>query len=675
MRQFFARWHLKMESRILRSKKRVIALFFIFCLFLAALVLRLGWIQIVMGDHYGRLALEQQTTDIEIPAKRGIIFDRNGKEMAVSALTHTIWVRPGDVVAGAKDEEASIRQHKLAAKLAEILETDEEEIMSVLRSERTLVKVAKYVEKDKANLIREANLTGISIQEDVRRSYPLGAFAAHLIGSTTDDNRGLSGIELKYEKYLSGKPGRWIKNTDVAGADLSHGIRKYFPPEDGYSIMLTIDEVIQHFVEKNIEAVMERTKAKRVFCLIMDPKTGDIIAMASTPDFDPNNPRVPLDEDEAAKLELLSDDEKIAFWNDMWRNPMINDTYEPGSTFKLITTSMVLEESAVKPGEKFTCKGSINIGNTKLSCWRTGHPHGAQTLVEAVQNSCNPVFVQLSQRLGINTYYNYLRRFGLMEKTGIDFPGEGNNIIQKKDSAGPVGLATMAYGQGIAVTPISLLTAVSALGNEGILMEPRLVRGFADSEGNLIEEIPPKKIRQAVSAQTANEMCLIMESVVSEGGGGAAAVQGYRIGGKTGTANKVVGGAYVNDTYSSFIGMVPMDNPQLAILLVVDSPQGVKFGSVTAAPGVKAILQESLKYLKMETSYSEKELEAMKKKQVTVPDVTGENFSEGIGILAGAGLSYKTMPEGYTEDFSIVDQYPKPGERVDRGSQIILYSR
>lgn len=664
-----------MEGKLLRSKKRIIAAFFVLCLFLVALVLRLGWIQIVQGDHYGRLALEQQTTDTEIPAKRGIIFDRNGKEMAVSAYTYTIWARPGDIISGAKAEDAKERQEAVATSLAEILELDPEDVLDTVSSEKTLIRVAKYVPKDKAQSIKEANIPGISIQEDVSRSYPLGAFAAHIIGSTTDDNKGLSGIELRYEKYLSGKPGRFIKNTDVAGGDLSHGIKKYFPPEDGFSIMLTIDEVIQHFVEKNIAKVMEDTKAKQVYCLIMNPKTGDIIAMGATPDFDPNDPRTPLDEKEASKLEEMSEEEKMVFWNEMWRNPMISDTYEPGSTFKLLTTAMVLEESASPPGEIFTCKGNITIADTTLSCWRTGHPHGRQTLTEAVQNSCNPVFVQLSQRLGLTSYYGYLKRFGLMDRTGIDFPGEGSNILQKKENAGPVGLATMAYGQGIAVTPISLLSAVSALGNEGVLMEPRLVKGFADSQGNLIEEIAPKKIRQVVSAQTANEMCLIMESVVSEGGGGAAGVEGYRVGGKTGTANKVVGGVYVNDTFSSFIGMVPMDDPQLAILLVVDSPQGVKFGSVTAAPGVKAILEESLKYLKMETSYSDKELEAIKRDTVAVPNVTGENFSDAIGILAGSGLQYKTMPEGYTEDFSVVDQYPKPGERIKRDSQVILYRR
>jgi stage V sporulation protein D (sporulation-specific penicillin-binding protein) len=358
----------------------------------------------------------------------------------------------------------------------------------------------------------------------------------------------------------------------------------------------------------------------------------------------------------------------------MWRNPMISDTYEPGSTFKLITTSIALEEGVTNPNEKFVCTGSTVVAGTKLSCWRSYKPHGEQTLTKAVQNSCNPVFVQLSQRLGLTTYYKYLEKFGLMEKTGIDYPGEGGNILQNKDTAGPVGLATMSYGQGIAVTPISLLTAVSALGNDGMLMQPRLVKALLDDDGNIIERFEPQESRQVVSKQTADEMCLIMESVVSEGGGGTAKVAGYRIGGKTGTANKVVNGVYVNDTYSSFIGMVPMDEPQLAILLVVDSPQGVKFGSQTAAPGVKAILEETLRYLNIQTSYSEEEKAQMESAMVSVPAVTGENFSEAIGILGGAELTYIVSPtvEG-DHDFTIVDQYPKAGEKVKKGTNVYLY--
>ncbi len=663
-----------MASSSNRNRKRIIFIFLSVCIICTGLVFRVGWIQVVKSDRYAKLAVEQQTMDTPIPAKRGIIYDRNGKEMAISAVTNTIWARPADVRSARSEEEGIEKRLNTAKVLAEILEMDEAKVLEIISAPKSLVKVAKYIDKDKADKIREARLRGISIAEDVKRYYPIGAFAAHVLGSTTDDNRGLSGIELKYDKYLSGTPGRWIKNTDVAGDSLSYGVEKYFQAEDGLSVVLTIDEVIQHYVEKSIKQVQADTQAKRVFCLIMDPQTGDILAMALTPEFDPNNPRVPLDPAEATYVENLPDSDKLTYWNDMWRNPMVSDTYEPGSTFKLITTSIALEEKVTNPSENFVCTGSIMIGGTKLSCWRSYKPHGQQTLAQAVQNSCNPVFVQLSQRLGLTTYYEYLEKFGLMEKTGVDFPGEGGNILQNIETAGSVGLATMSYGQGIAVTPVSLLTAVCALGNEGMLMQPRLVKGLLDAKGMPIESFEPKKVRQVVSKQTAAEMCTIMESVVAEGGGGTAKIEGYRIGGKTGTANKVVNGVYVNDTYSSFIGMVPMDDPRLAILMVVDSPQGVKFGSLTAAPGVRAILEETLRYLNVETSFSEEEMARIRSKMVSVPQVAGENFSEAIGILGGAGLVYQVSPaRADNEDFTIVDQYPKPGETVKKGTNVYIY--
>ncbi|PKM85102.1 MAG: stage V sporulation protein D [Firmicutes bacterium HGW-Firmicutes-11] len=656
------------------SKRRLIFLFLIFSLLCTGLAFRIGWIQVVAMERYARLATEQQTRDMPIPAKRGVIFDRNSKELAISAVKNTIWARPADVASARTDEESQQQVSATAAKLSELLSIDSATVQELITRERSIVKLAKYIDKEVADQIREARLPGISITEDVKRYYPLGSFAAHLLGSTTDDNNGLSGIELRYDKYLAGRPGRSIANTDVTGDSLAFGIEKYFQAEDGLSVMLTIDEVIQHYVEKAILEVQQTTSSKRVFCLIMDPSTGEVLAIASTPEFDPNDPRTPPDPEQAELLQSMTDAEKMDFWNEMWRNPMINDTYEPGSTFKLITTAIALEEKVTNPLETFTCTGSIHIAGSTLNCWRSYNPHGLQTVTEAVQNSCNPVFVQISQRLGLETYYHYLNQFGLMEKTGIDFPGEAGNLLQNKDTAGPVGLATMSYGQGIAVTPISLMTAVSALGNEGMMMQPRLVKALLDAEGNVVREFDPVEVRQVISRQTAEEMSLIMESVVAEGGGGTAKIPGYRIGGKTGTANKVENGVYIDDTYSSFIGMAPMDDPKVAILLVVDSPQGVKFGSLTAAPGAKTILENTLRYLNVEKKYSDEERDLLENDMVSVPSVTGESFSDAIGILGGVELNYVIAPDTQTdEDFTIIDQYPKPGEKAEKGSSVYLY--
>lgn len=657
-----------------KNKKRLVFVFIITCFLCTGLAFRVGWIQVVASERYAKLAVEQQTRDVPIPAKRGIIYDRNGKELAISAVTNSIWARPGVVKGSSKEAEAQANLEKTASALAEILQMDKEKILQTISQNRSLVKVAKYVDKEKADQIREKGLKGIEIAEDVKRYYPMGAFAAHLLGSTTDDNRGLAGIELKYEKYLSGVPGRWIKNTDRDGDSLSYGVEKYFQAENGLNLVLTIDEVIQHYVEKALDTVQANTSSDRVMCIVMDPKTGDILAMASTPDYDPNNPRVPLTTAGAAYLETLPDKDKPDFWSKMWRNPLVSDTYEPGSTFKLLTTAIALEEGVTSLDDRFVCTGSIVVAGQKLKCWRSYNPHGAENLVQAVGNSCNPVFVQLAQRVGYDKYFDYLELFGLRDRTGIDYPGEGYAILQPKETAGPVGLATMSYGQGIAVTPIQLITAVSALGNEGKLMQPRIVKELRDDDGNVIQKFDTKVIRQVVSKETADEMNLIMEAVVDEGGGGTAKVPGYRIGGKTGTANKAKGGGYSNETFSSFIGMAPMDDPRIAILMIVDNPQGVKFGSQTAAPGVKLVLEETLRYLNIQPTYSEEEKKAMESGLAVVPDVTHQNLSDAIGILGGASLSYTVSPanEG-GEDFVIVDQYPKPGEKLQKGGTVCLY--
>ena len=658
-------------------KKRIILGFLILALLMTALCIRVGWVQIVKGEEYNKMAMESQTKDVPIPAKRGAIYDRNGKELAVSAVTYSVWARPDKVRQGKKGSKESENLERTAAFLAKKLSMDSGEVEDIISQKKVLVKVAKYVDKDVADRIKKEGLPGIELAEDVKRYYPLGNFAAHILGSVTDDNTGLAGLELKYNQYLSGISGRWIKNTDVKGNSLVYGDEKYYQAEDGMNLMLTIDEVIQHYVEKAIKIVQGNTSADRVMCIVMDPKTGEILAMAMTPDYDPNNPRVPLDPAQQEYLETLDENQKVDFWNKMWRNPMVSDTYEPGSTFKLITTSAALEEQVTRLDEVFYCNKYYTIAGTELSCWRP-QPHGQETLVEAVGNSCNPVFATLSQRLGLNRYYDYLELFGLRDKTEIDFPGEGMAILQKKETAGPVGLATMAYGQGIAVTPIQLITAVSAFGNDGKLMQPHLVKAMTDDKGKIIQKIEPKVIRQVVSKQTAQDMRLIMESVVSNGGGGNAKVPGYRVGGKTGTANKPKNGGYSEETYSSFIGLAPMNDPKVAILLIVDNPKGVKYGSQTAAPGVKLILQDTLRYLGLKPSYTQEEEAQMNSGKVTVPNLVGKGFDEAIGIAGGMGLGACISPavkegESLDESLCVVDQYPKPGEKAKAGSMVYLY--
>ncbi|WP_419822208.1 peptidoglycan D,D-transpeptidase FtsI family protein [Anoxybacterium hadale] len=570
---------------------------------LISLAFRIGWVQIVSGEKYEKIAKEQQTRDQFVPAKRGSIYDRNGKELAVSAVTHSVWVRPAALTNPRSKKTKEDQLTETAAALASILSLDQDSVRASMNTKRNLVKIAKYVEKEKVDQIRDRGLYGVEITEEVKRYYPMGAFAAHVLGSTTDENRGLMGIELEYDQYLSGMNGRFIYSADRDGGNLISGREKFFQAKDGWDIVLTIDAVIQMYVENALDRVREDTAADRVMCIVMDPETGDILAMAMNPDFDPGNPRVPLDGAEAAYLETLSDSKKLDYWNSMWRNPMVSDTYEPGSTFKLLTTAIALQEGVTSPEDIFYDTGKVNVAGTVLKCLQWRNPHGRETLVEAVENSCNPVFVELARRIGIEKYYDYLELFGLTQRTGIDFPGEGLAILQKQESAGPVGLATMSYGQGIAVTPIQLITAISAIGNEGKIMKPRLVKEMMDG-GNVVWKNDIRIERQILSKKTTEEMTSIMESVVDEGGGIKAKISGYRIGGKTGTANKAFNGGYSEDTYSSFIGMAPIEDSRISILLIVDNPKGVKAGSLTAAPGVKDILENTLRYMRMKPTDS-----------------------------------------------------------------------
>lgn len=657
-----------------KSKKNLIFVLGIVFFVMLLLIIRLGWIQIVRGEEYSEKALEQQTRDTPIEAERGTIYDTNGNELAVSVTCYTIWVRPTDVKSADTDEESQAKIENVTKKLSEYLDMEYDEVKELVTKEQSIVKVKKGIDKDTADKIREEDLPGVEIAEDTKRDYPLGAFASHTLGTVSDDNVGLSGLELQYNTYLSGVSGRWINYTDTSGNRLSYGNERYYQAEDGYSIVTTIDQVIQHYTEKALDQVMEQTDADRVMAIVMDPKTGDILAMAQTPDYDLNNSREPANEKEKKEFDAMSESEQTTYLNKMWRNSLISDVYEPGSTFKLITTAIALEEDIATPNSTYNCTGEIKVADRTIHCWRTGRPHGHQNLQEAVNNSCNPVFVQLATKTGIDKFYEHLDTFGITGTTGIDFPGETTALLQDKDSAGPVGLATIGFGHGIAVTPIQLITAISSFGNDGKMMKPRLVKELRDSDGNTVRTFDTEVVRQTVSKETADEMCEIMQFVVDSGGGGSFKLDGYNVGGKTGTANKPnSSGGYSDETYSSAIAMAPMDDPQVAVLLIVDNPKGVHYGSVVAGPGMKQILSDTLRYLNV--SPDEESQETSGAEKVEIPDVTGMSASEAIGVLEGAGLSYDMDDDvASKEDFIVSKQYPSAGTEVKKGSKIYLYN-
>lgn len=651
------------------NKKRIAIGFIVIACLMILLAFRVAWIQVVDANELTEKAISQQTSDIPIEAKRGVIYDRNGKELATSVTCYSVWVRPAEFAE--KKSKADINQ--AAEDLADITESEAEEIKERLTREQALVKVAQNLNKDAADKVRDLKLAGISLSEDTRRYYPLGNFASQLLGSVTVDNTGRTGIELQYDQYLGGVAGRWVKNTDVSGNELVDGSEEYYEAQDGLNVVMTIDEAIQYYVEKALEEGMKKTDADKIMCLVMDPETGEILASAVTPGFDPNNATEPVGEKEKKEFKKLKAEDQMAYLFKMWRNPIVSDTYEPGSTFKLITASSALEEKAISNTDTFNCGCKITVAGVTLHCWSTRN-HGVQTIRQALGNSCNPALAQVAAKLGATKFYKYLDLYGLRERTGVDYPGEANSITYNLEDVGPVELATIGYGQSVSVTPIQLLTAVCSVGNDGKLMQPRYVKALTDSDGKVVKEFEPKVVRKVLSKETADEMKANMEYAVTDGGAGNAKITGMRIGGKTGTANKVENGKYGKYYFSSFLGMAPMNDPKVAILVVVDSPKGSYYGSTTAAPIAKSILEDTLRYMKIEPQYTDKEKAAIEGNYTIVPNVVGREYSEAAGVIAGCELGY-TKPEGSGEDFIVAAQYPAAGTKVKRGSSVYVYDK
>ncbi len=651
----------------------VVALIFGVLLLLA---FRVGWIQIVRGEEYSARAIQQQTQDQTLKAERGVIYDANGEELAVSVKCYSIWVRPDSIRQGKDSEEIAANIQKTRQVLLKYTGVEEFKINKILYSEENLLCVTRGLDKNTADMIRKSKAKGIEIVEDTKRSYPLGESAAHVVGSVNIDNEGLSGLELQYNQYLSGISGRWISYTDTGGRQLtnSYDEERHYKAKDGYNLISTIDHVIQHYMEDALKKQVKKTKAKRGLGIVMNVETGDVMAMAQYPAFDLNDPMTPSNKKDKEAFKKMTAQEQSEYLSDMWRNSLICDVYEPGSSFKLITTSTALEENVTNLKKKYECNSGYTVAGRFIQCWAYPDSHGTETLKEAVSNSCNPVFMKIALKIGIDTFYEYIDTFGISDKTGIDFPGETTAILQDRESAGEIGLATIGFGQGVAVTPIELITAVCSLGNEGKLMKPRLVKALTDSEGNVVKEFEPEVVRQTVSKETARNVCDIMEYVADGGGAAAAAVPGYHVGAKTGTANKPRedGVGYSGDTYSSCIAMAPMDDPKVAVLFIVDSPKGAHFGSVVAAPGVNQVLKKTLPYLNISADAEPDEEES---ERVQIPDLVGKNVSDAAGILESKDLRYDMdeVEDDEDEDYLVIRQYPAAGTEVKKGTRVYLY--
>ena len=573
-------------------KRRMIYMLLIACIILLALIIRVGWIQFVDGGKLQTLAYEQQTLDRKINPKRGIIYDSNMIEIAVSSTVYTVTINPTNISAENKE--------KIATKMCELFELDYETVLKKVKKRSSIETIARKQEKevvDKLSVwLMENNIKeGVNIDEDTKRYYPHSNFASHIIGFCGSDNQGLGGIEAKYDETLSGIKGRITRVKDAAGGEVEGTVERYTDAVDGNSLVTTIDMGVQSIAEKYLEeACIDNVCTDGGNVIIMEPETGNILAMATYPSYNLNEPYEIVDEELKNVWDTLGNKERTESLQAMWRNKAIADTYEPGSTFKLVTASASLEEgitSTDKAGE-FSCSGSITIAGTRIKCWRYYRPHGSQSLRNAMMNSCNPVFIGLGQKLGVDTYYNYLERFGFLAKTGIDLPGEAKGIFLDKSKVGPVELATISFGQRFEVTPLQMITMVSTIANNGKRMKPRLVKQIIDSQTGETIDIEPECIGTAISEKTAKEVLSMMESVVSEGTGKNAKVAGFRVGGKTGTSED---GVNTNKYVTSFIGVAPISDPKVTILVTLYNPTG----EGGHQGGAWVVLTTHVKYLRM----------------------------------------------------------------------------
>ena len=554
------------------TKKRMRTMLFIVFLIIALLIGRLGYIQLIEGKELSKMAYEQQTLDRAINPKRGTIYDTTGQVLAQSSTVETVTVNPGNIEKDMKE--------KVAKKLAEIFDLDYETMLKRVSKRSSIETIAKKVDKEKTDKLRkwieEENITtGINIDEDTKRYYPNNNLASQIIGFCGSDNQGLDGIEAKYDSALSGTKGAIKRHTDAKGSEIGEEGETYVAAVDGNDLVLTIDINIQSIVEKYLkEACIDNECTDGGNIVVMNPKNGDILAMVTYPDYNLNEPYAAYTDELKGIWDTADQAEKTKSLQAVWRNRAITDTYEPGSTFKTITASAALEEGLVTDIDQqgqFCCTGGIEVAGVRIKCWRYYRPHGAESLRQALMNSCNPIFIGLGQKMGVHTYYSYLQKFGLLDRTGIDLPGEAGSIFLAENKMGPVELATVSFGQRFEITPLQLATAVSSIANGGNLIQPRVVKAIIDSETGEKTDIETKVKSQTISKETSEKVLSMMESVVSEGTGKNAKVTGYRIGGKTGTSED---GVNTNKYVTSFLGVAPIEDPQVVLLITLYNPTG-----------------------------------------------------------------------------------------------------
>ena len=621
-------------------RKRVAYLFLVVSVIMAGLSCRLLYLQFYKSIWLTENAIDQRIREIPVEAKRGIIYDRNGKELGVSVSTESVYAIPAEIH----------NADETAAKLAAILALDADKLAAKLKKRQAFTWVKRKIDTDVARSIKMMDLPGIGLTQESQRQYPYDNLASHVLGFTGIDSQGLDGVEITFDSYLKGRPGSIVVEYDARGREIPYASHRFVSPTDGNNIYLTIDVIIQQIVERELDRVMQETQAKAATIIVMQPHTGEILALANRPDYNPN---------------------KFAEYSPkLWRNIAVSNAYEPGSTFKIITTTAALGEKVVRPTDRFFDPGSVEVQGRTIHCWKHGG-HGDQTFEEVVENSCNVGFVNVGLRLGRDPFYHYLNAFGLGKPTGIDLPGEAKGIMIDQNQVKPINIATMSMGQSIAVTPIQLLTAVSAVANNGQLLRPQVVREVRDKNGEVLASFQPDIVGKVVDEETAQEVKGILEKVVEKGTGRNAFIEGFRIAGKTGTAQKVGAGGYMAGKYvASFAGFAPADNPLAVMLVVIDEPVGLYYGGQIAAPVFGAVMKDILQYLKVAPRIAENTKSDSHDTHVVVPSVINLLVPDAVKELQKAGLNARIEETGER----VADQIPKPGSRISQGANILLYT-
>lgn len=572
-------------------RKKVWLVFFICFFIMAGLIGRLVYLMGLRSDYYYEKAQELHERERDIKAARGRILDAKGKVLADNRTVCTVSVIHSQI----KEPE------KVISVLAQELEMKEEDIRKRVEKVSSIERIKTNVEKETGDAIREYGLSGVKVDEDYKRYYPYGSLASKVLGFTGGDNQGIIGLEVKYEEVLKGEAGKILTTTDARGVELERLGESREDPVSGNDLQISLDASMQEYVQQAALKVMEEKQAERVSILLMNPQNGEIYACVNVPEFDLNEPfQLNTGQDTSG----LSPKKKQDLLNQMWRNPCLNDTYEPGSTFKIITMSAGLEEGVVSVNDHFFCPGYKIVEDRRIRCARrTGH--GAETFVQGAQNSCNPVFIEVGLRLGVENYYKYFRQFGLLEKTGVDLPGEAGTIMHKMENMGEVELATVAFGQSFQITPIQLAATVSGLINGGNRVTPHFGVTVRSSDGTKAQKIEYPSPKRIVSQETSETVRAILETVVSEGSGKNAKIEGYSIGGKTATSQTLPRSA--NRYISSFLGFAPAENPQILGLCIIHDPKGIYYGGTIAAPVIRSIFENVLPYMGIEKNGTEEE--------------------------------------------------------------------